>query len=54
MLLVWADHVDKKVKFLILYFILPVYNIYEPRHEKICIRGLRPVKTQTGLLSFRI
>ena len=23
----------------------------EPRHEKTCIRGLPPVKTQTGLLS---
>ena len=26
---------------------------YEPRHEKTCLRGLRPGKTQTGLLSFR-
>ena len=25
----------------------------EPRHEKTCIPGLRPVKTQTGLLSYR-
>ena len=25
--------------------------IYEPRHNKTCLRGLRPVKTQTGLLS---
>ena len=25
---------------------------YEPRHEKTCIRGLRPGKTQTGLLSY--
>ena len=24
---------------------------YEPRHEKTCLRGLRPVKTPTGLLS---
>ena len=23
----------------------------EPRHEKTCLRGLRPGKTQTGLLS---
>ena len=26
---------------------------FEPRHEKMCLRGLRPGKTQTGLLSFR-
>ena len=25
----------------------------EPRHEKTCLQGLRPGKTQTGLLSFR-
>ena len=25
----------------------------EPHHEKTCIRGLRPGKTQTGLLSYR-
>ena len=24
---------------------------YEPRHEKTCLWGLRPVKTQTSLLS---
>ena len=24
-----------------------------PRHEKICLRGFRPGKTQTGLLSFK-
>ena len=24
----------------------------EPRHEKTCLRGLRPGKTQTGLLSY--
>ena len=27
--------------------------LYEPRHEKTCIRGLRQGKTQTGLLSYR-
>ena len=27
--------------------------LIEPRHEKTCIRGLRPGKTQTGLLSYR-
>ena len=27
---------------------------YEPRHEKTCLRGLRPGKTQTGLLSYRL
>ena len=27
---------------------------YEPRHDKACIQGLRPVKTQTGLLSYRL
>ena len=25
----------------------------EPRHEKTCLWGLRPGKTQTGLLSYR-
>ena len=25
----------------------------EPRHEKTCLRGFRPGKTQTGMLSFR-
>ena len=29
-----------------------VQMTYEPRHEKTCLRGLRPVKTQTGLLSW--
>ena len=27
--------------------------IIEPRHEKTCLRDLRPGKTQTGLLSYR-
>ena len=27
--------------------------IYESRHEKICLRGLRSGKTQTGLHSYR-
>ena len=27
--------------------------LYEPRHEKTCLRGLRPGKTQTGLCSQR-
>ena len=26
---------------------------YEPRHEKTSLQGLRPGKTQTGLLSYR-
>ena len=26
--------------------------LYEPRHEKTFLRGLRPGKTQTGLLSW--
>ena len=26
---------------------------FEPRHEKICLRGLRPGTSQTGLLSYR-
>ena len=26
---------------------------YEPHHEKTCLRGLQPGKTQTGLLCFR-
>ena len=28
-------------------------NTFGPRHEKTCLRGLRPGKTQTGLLSYR-
>ena len=28
-------------------------QINELRHEKTCLRGLRPSKTRTGLLSFR-
>ena len=28
-------------------------DIYQPCHEKTCLRGLRPGKTQTGLLSYR-
>ena len=27
--------------------------LYEPRHPKICLRGFRPGKTQTGLLNYR-
>ena len=27
--------------------------VNEPRHEKTCLRGFRPGKTQTGLLSYR-
>ena len=27
--------------------------IFEPRHEKTCLRDFRPGKTQTGLLSYR-
>ena len=26
-------------------------KIFEPRHEKTCLRGFRPGKTQTGLRS---
>ena len=26
--------------------------MYEPRHEKTCLRGFRPGKTQTNLLSY--
>ena len=26
---------------------------YEPRHKKTCLRGFRPGKTQTGMLSYR-
>ena len=28
------------------------HGAIDPRHEKTCLRGLRPGKTQTGLLSF--
>ena len=34
-----------------LFFCVPFP--YEPCLEKTCLRGLRPGKTQTGLLSFR-
>ena len=30
-----------------------VLVLYEPRHEKTCLWGFRPGKTQTGLLSYR-
>ena len=26
---------------------------FEPRHEKTCLRGFRPSKTQAGLISYR-
>ena len=26
--------------------------IYEPHHEKTCLQGFQPGKTQTGLLSY--
>ena len=29
------------------------YELNEPRHEKTCLRGVWPGKTQTGLLSYR-
>ena len=28
-------------------------NEYEPRHEKTCLRGFRPGRTQTDLLRYR-
>ena len=27
-------------------------KLFEPRHEKTCLRGLRPGKTQNSLLSY--
>ena len=30
-----------------------LWPIFEPRHEKICLRGFRPGETHTGLLGFR-
>ena len=33
--------------------VIYLYNTYEPCHEKTCLRGFRPDKTQTGLLSYR-
>ena len=33
---------------------LPALQVmYEPRHQKTCLQGLGPGKTQTGLLSYR-
>ena len=28
-------------------------HVCKPRHKKTCLQGLRPGKTQTGLLSYR-
>ena len=28
-------------------------TVFEPRHEKACLLGFRPGKTQTGLPSYR-
>ena len=36
-----------------LVFTSRIYILYEPHHEKTCLRGLRPGKTQIGLLSYR-
>ena len=36
----WQDFVSQK------------QYLFEPRYEKTCLRGLRPGKTQTGLLSY--
>ena len=33
--------------------VIPPMFKFGPRHEKTCLRGFRPVKTQTGLLSYR-
>ena len=33
--------------------VVKTHDKYEPRHEKTCLLGLRPGKTQTGLLSHR-
>ena len=37
----------------LLVVVTTVRVINEPRHEKTCLRGLRPGKTQTVLLSCR-
>ena len=29
------------------------HPIYEPRHDKTCLRGFRPGMAQTGLLSYK-
>ena len=34
-------------------FLSVIILLYEPRHEKTCLRGFRPGKTQTSLLSHR-
>ena len=33
--------------------LMPGQGLFKPRHEKTCLWGLRPVKTQTSLLSSR-
>ena len=30
-----------------------IANLFEPRHEKTCLRGLRPGKTKTGLHNYK-
>ena len=41
------------MKCLLTIIFLPVFNTYEPHHDKTCLRGFRPAKTQTSLLSYR-
>ena len=47
-----------RIRSVLLFKLLNVDSVmsvktYEPRHEKTCLQGLRPGKTQTGLLSYR-
>ena len=43
-----------ELKKIILIIKIPTISVsFEPRHEKTCLRGLQPGKTQTGLLSYK-
>ena len=45
---------EKKCMAVIIKFVdFASFRLFEPRHEKTCLQGLQPGKTQTGLLSYR-
>ena len=44
---------DKSYEFCTSYVSSFPLSLFEPRQEKIFLRGMRPDKTKTGLLSYR-
>ena len=44
---------DDLTRQLVGQIVMTRYVVYEPRHEKTCLRGFQPGQTQNGLLSFR-